>query len=427
MHFENTIEFARKLDAGDALARFRNAFFIPRKNKKELIYFCGNSLGLQPRETHHQIEQELFDWAALGVEGHFEAKNPWVSYHEPFGKLLSDVVGAKPKELVAMGSLTANLHLLLVSFYRPKGKRVKIICEQKPFPSDTYALESQIRFHGLDPADVLVELKAKNGNFILEQEEIIEAINSNGPELALVMMGGVNYLSGQAFDIEGITRAAHQAGAMAGFDLAHATGNIPLKLHDWNVDFACWCSYKYLNSGPGGVGGIFIHEKHLGQKDIPRLNGWWGVDPKKKFRMESEFSAAETAEAWQLSNAPVLPLAAHRAALQLFEEAGMERLHQKSKMLTGYLAFVIQEVNREIESRKANLEIITPIDPDKRGCQLSMIAHGSGKDLHDFLNRSGAVTDWRAPNIIRMAPVPLYNTFEDVFQIGQLILSFFRK
>ena len=425
MVYNNSIDFARKLDAADSLAKYRNRFFIPRKNQHEVIYFSGNSLGLQSRDTFSYFEQELYDWAAMGVEGHFQAKNPWVSYHTLFAEPLARLTGAKPTEVVAMNSLSVNLHLLLVSFYRPTKKRFKILVEHNPFPSDWYAIQSQIRFHGFDPGDSIIEMQPRNGEKTLRTEDILHTIDRNKDSLALVLMGGVNYFTGQVFDMKAITEAASKAGALVGFDLAHAIGNIKLELHYWGVDFACWCSYKYLNSGPGSVGGIFIHEKHLSEKDLPRFNGWWGAEQPKKFLMNKEFSAATTAEAWQLSNAPIFSMTAHLAALGIFEEAGFDALLEKSKLLTGYLEFIINEINKQFNEKTC--EIITPLEPDQRGCQISMVVQIKGKELHEQLMRAGVVSDWREPDVIRLAPVPLYNSFEDVFRFGEIMTGLLKK
>jgi len=349
MPFENTIdfenkgaiEFARSLDDVDPLRKFRERFFIPRHNGKDCIYFTGNSLGLQPRATAQYVQQELDDWARLGVEGHFQARNPWLPYHEIFPIQLSKIVGAKENEVVAMNQLTVNLHLLMVTFYRPAGGRYKIICEAKAFPSDQYAFESQARYHGFDPDEAVIEVSPRQGEHVLRTEDIISTIRRHGDSVAVVLFGGVNYYTGQYFDLLKITEAAHAVGAYAGFDLAHAAGNVALRLHDWNVDFACWCSYKYLNSGPGGVAGIYIHEKHAVNKELPRFAGWWGYDKETRFQMRKGFDAIPTAEGWQLSNVPVLSMAAHKASLDIFEEAGMDALHAKRKLLSGYLHFVL--------------------------------------------------------------------------------------
>jgi kynureninase len=421
MEFENTLEFAKKSDELDPLKQFRQKFFIPQHNEQDCIYFTGNSLGLQPKSVSSYIQQELDDWARLGVEGHFDAKNPWLSYHEIFPKQLSDIVGCLPAEVVAMNSLTVNLHLLMVSFYRPTQQRYKIICEAKAFPSDQYALESQVRFHGFDPTTGIIEVCPGIGENILRTEDILSVIEQHGDQVALVMFGGVNYYTGQYFDIKAITAAAHKAGAYAGFDLAHAAGNIELHLHDWDVDFACWCSYKYLNSGPGGVAGLYIHEKHLANKELPRFAGWWGYTKETRFQMEKGFEAIPTAEGWQLSNAPVLSMAAHKASLDIFIEAGMERLCSKAKLLTGYLLFIIDEINKLNDGRL--IEVITPRDEKERGCQLSMVVKQKGKEIFNELNRQGVISDWREPDVIRVAPVPLYNSFEDVWKFGEIVKS----
>ncbi len=415
--FENTAEFARRMDEKDPLRAFRDEFHFPQHNGRPVIYFTGNSLGLQPKAAAAAVDQEMKDWATLGVEGHFQAKHPWYSYHEELTASSARLVGALPEEVVVMNQLTSNLHFLLVSFYRPQGKRVKILTEQRPFPSDTYAFASQIRFHGLDPKECLVEMKPREGEHTLRLEDIEERIDQLGDELALVCFGGVNFLTGQAFDMGSITEYAHRVGAFAGFDLAHAAGNLHLHLHEWNVDFACWCSYKYLNSGPGGVAGAFVHQQHLG-KDLPRFAGWWGHDKKERFKMEPTFQPMPTAEAWQVSNAPVLAMAVHRVALEQFDRAGMERLRAKSVQLTNYLIAVINGVAAETGSR---LEVITPHDADERGCQISLFAHGLGRDLHRKLTERGVVCDWREPNVLRMAPVPMYNSFEDVHRFGILL------
>ncbi|HEV7231849.1 MAG TPA: kynureninase [Bacteroidia bacterium] len=414
MNYQNTIEFARQLDADDVLKKYRARFYFPQMNGQDVIYFTGNSLGLQPKATQDYVLDELEDWANFGVEGHFHARKPWLSYHEQFAEPLAQITGAKPEEIVVMNQLTVNLHLLLVSFYRPTSQRFKILCEAKAFPSDQYALESQIKFHGFDPAVALVEVEPRKGETCIRQEDILAAIETNRNELALVMIGGVNYYTGQVFDMPSITSAAQKAGAFVGFDLAHAAGNLKLNLHDWNVDFACWCSYKYLNSGPGGVAGVFVHERHLQEKDLPRFAGWWGHDKASRFKMEKGFVPMPTAEAWQMSNAPVLSMAAHKAALDIFSQVGMDALVQKSEKLTGYLEFIIDALD-------AKLEIITPRDKKQRGCQLSIVAHGRGKELFQKLMDGGAITDWREPNVIRCAPVPLYNSFEDIHRFGTLL------
>jgi kynureninase len=415
--FENTLAFAQAQDSTDPLRPFRDEFLFPQKDGRPVIYFTGNSLGLQPKGAAAALKQELDDWAALGVEGHYGAKHPWYSYHEELTGLAARLVGAKEEEVVVMNQLTSNLHFLLVSFYRPLGKRRKILTEQRPFPSDTYAFASQIAFHGGDPDADLIEVAPRAGEYTLHTDDIVAKINELGDELALVCFGGVNFYTGQAFDMATISEAAHAAGAHAGFDLAHAAGNLNLKLHDWNVDFAVWCTYKYLNSGPGSVAGAFVHERHLG-KGLPLFAGWWGHDKQERFKMERTFKPMPTAEAWQVSNAPVFSMAVHRTALEQFDRAGMAGLRVKSEKLTAYLAFVIGMVAKETGTQ---LEVITPEDPAQRGCQLSIMAHGKGKDLFHAIGAKGVLADWREPNVIRVAPVPMYNTFEEVFRFGEIL------
>ncbi len=420
MTYENSLAFALQQDTKDPLKNYREKFYFPKMGAREVVYFTGNSLGLQPKNTQDYILNELEDWATFGVEGHFHARNPWFTYHEQFAEPLSKIVGARPTEVVVMNHLTVNLHLLMVSFYRPDKKRYKILCEAKAFPSDQYALESQVRFHGFQPEDAIIEVGPRSGEYCIRQEDILEAIDKNKDSLALIMIGGVNYATGQVFNMKDITQAAHQAGAIAGFDLAHAAGNIKLELHDWNVDFACWCSYKYLNSSPGGISGAFIHEKHLDNPDIPRFAGWWGTDKHNRFKMEKGFHPVATAEGWQLSNVPVLLLAAHKAAIDLFDEVGMDALISKSEKLTDYLEFIIHDINKNLEHK---LEIITPAERKQRGCQLSIVAHQRGKDLFNKLMQNGVISDWREPNVIRCAPVPMYNSFEDIYRFGEILKS----
>ena len=413
-----TIDFACALDASDPLSKFREQFLIPQHNGKDTLYFTGNSLGLQPREASKTLQIELDDWGELGVEGHFRARNPWMHYHELFSERLAPIVGAEPTEVIAMNALTVNLHLLLVSFYRPSGKRKKILCELKAFPSDRYTLVSQIRFHGGNPEEDLLEIAPREGEHLLRIEDIEKAISDAGEELATVMIGGVNYYNGQLHNLERITKAAHQVGAICGFDLAHGAGNVPFKLHDWGVDFACWCSYKYLNSGPGAVGGAFIHSRHH-TTQLPRFEGWWGHDKDSRFKMEPDYASMGTAESWQLSNAPVLNMAIHKLSLDIFESAGgIDALRERSIRLTSFLEKTIHAVAADTET---DLEILTPSNPVERGCQLSIVAHGQGRDLYDKLSASGVVVDWREPDVIRMAPVPLYNSFEDIARFGQIL------
>jgi kynureninase len=358
---------------------------------------------------------ELEDWAKYGVEGHFKARNPWFSYHHLFTERLAKIVGAKKNEVVAMNTLTVNLHLLMTSFYRPEGKRYKILMEAGAFPSDQYAVESQVRMHGYDPEDAIIEIAPKEGAYIIEEEDILKVISETDGELALVMIGGVNYYTGQFFDLKKISEATHRVGAYVGFDLAHAVGNIPLQLHDWNVDFACWCSYKYLNSGPGGVGGAYVHEHHATNPKVLRLAGWWGNDEKTRFKMEKGFVPKNTAESWQMSNAPVFNMVAHHASLDIFDKAGMTALREKSEKLTAYLEFLLNQIT--------NLPfiIITPSQPQRRGCQLSLLFQERGKEVFDKLTEQGVIADWREPNVIRIAPVPLYNTFEDAYRFYEIL------
>ena len=420
MEYQNTLEFATKADHDDELNAVRDRFHFPVIEGKKCLYFTGNSLGLQPKSTKEFVDQELSDWAAFGVEGHFHSKRPWYSYHEFLTDKTAKLVGAQPDEVVVTHSLTTNLHLLMVSFYRPTKERYKIICEAKAFPSDQYALESQVKFHGFDPEQAIVEVHPREGENTIRNDVIIAKINECGNELALVMIGGVNYFTGQVFDIPRITNSGHAVGAKVGWDLAHAAGNVILKLHDWNVDFAAWCTYKYLNSGPGGVSGIFVHHRHVTNKNLPRFAGWWGHDKETRFLMEKGFDPMPTAESWQLSNAPVLSMAAHLSALTIFDEIGMEKLRHKTIRLSGYLEFLIDEISSELN---VNLEILTPRNWEERGCQLSIVAHGYGKKLFEKLMTEGVIVDWREPNVIRMAPVPLYNSFEDVYRFGQVLKS----
>ena len=425
MNYKNELQFSKLLDDQDDLKEFRSKFFIPQHKGSDCIYLTGNSLGLQAKSTSQYVQQELDDWAKLGVEGHFHAKNPWMPYHEIFPRQLSAIVGCLPHEVVVMNQLTVNLHLLMVSFYRPTKERYKIICEAKAFPSDQYAFESQARYHGFDPDDAIVEVSPREGEYTLRTEDIVTAIEKHGDSIALVLFGGVNYYTGQRFDMETITRVAHKVGAYAGFDLAHAVGNVSLQLNAWNVDFACWCSYKYLNSGPGGVAGVFINEQHAVNKDIPRFAGWWGYTKETRFKMEKGFEAIQTAEGWQLSNAPILSMAAHKASLDIFEEAGMVRLREKGKKLSAYLHYILDDINRRMFEKV--IEVITPVDEKERGCQVSMLMLKSGKEVFAALSEQGVIADWREPNVIRVAPVPLYNTFEDVWKFGNIIETILKQ
>lgn len=413
--YEAVLAYAQSADQTDILFPFRERFHFPKHEGKDVIYLCGNSLGLQPKSVQYLMLAELEDWARHGVEGHFRARNPWFSYHRIFTERLSALVGALPHEVVAMNTLTVNLHLLMLSFYRPEGGRYKILMEAGAFPSDQYAVETQVRMYGYDPREAIIEISPKEGAYIIEEEDICRAIEEAGSSLALVMIGGVNYYTGQCFQLEKITKAAHRVGAYAGFDLAHAVGNIPLSLHAWNVDFACWCSYKYLNSGPGGVGGAYIHEHHARNPKTFRLAGWWGNSEDARFKMEKGFIPDNSADSWQMSNAPVFNMVAHNAALDIYAKAGMKALREKSLMLTGYLAFLLEKIET------LSFTVITPEDPQRRGCQLSLLFHEEGKQVFEYLSSNGVVADWREPDVIRIAPVPLYNTFEDVFRFYELL------
>ncbi|MBS1921047.1 MAG: kynureninase [Bacteroidetes bacterium] len=424
MKFENSLTFARQLDEKDELGKYRFRFYLPNENGKELIYFLGNSLGLQPRTAQSYIKHALDQWAQYGVEGFMKGKLPWLNYHDLLIKPLSKIVGAFPHEVVVMNQLTVNLHLMMASFYQPSAKRKKIIYESKAFPSDQYMLETHIRHHGLNPEEVLVEVSPRTGEHLIIQEDILSAIEKNKDDLALVLWGGVNYYTGQVFDMQTITRAAQTAGAKVGFDLAHAAGNVLLQLHDWNVDFACWCSYKYLNSGPGAVGGAFVHERYHHDNTLNRLAGWWGYDKDTRFQMKKGFKPVLTAEGWQLSTPSPILYAAHRASLEIFEEAGLKPIHNKRKMLNDYLWYILDVCNAQAGEKM--IEILTPGQENERGCQVSMLMLKKGKRIFDQLSANGIFADWREPDVIRIAPVPLYNTFTEVWTFGdtlQKILS----
>lgn len=416
--FDTTLEYAQTQDQMDTLFPFRERFLFPQHNGEDVRYFCGNSLGLQPKSVEYLMNRELRDWARHGVEGHFRAANPWFSYHHIFSERLAKIVGAKKDEVVAMNTLTVNLHLMMMSFYRPEGKRYKILMEAGAFPSDQYAMETQVRMYGYDPNDAIIEVVPKDGEHLINDEAIIAAIENAGDSLAIVMIGGVNYYTGQFFDLAGIVKAAHKVGAKCGFDLAHAVGNIPLHLHDWNADFACWCSYKYLNSGPGGVGGVFVHERHGDNPEVFRLAGWWGNDEKSRFKMQKGFVPQKGAASWQMSNAPVFNMVAHNAALDLFDKAGIDNLRKKSLKMTSYLEFLLRQIDN------LEFEIITPKETERRGAQLSMLFGADGRKVFDHLTENGVVADWREPNVIRVAPVPMYNTYEDCYRLYELLSSF---
>jgi len=414
--------YAAQLDQNDPLKALRDEFHIPVIDGKQTLYFTGNSLGLMPKGAKTYLDEELEDWKNWGVEGHFHARRPWMPYHEFFSESLSKVVGAKPEEVVVMGTLTNNLHLLMVSFFRPEGKRTKILCEAKAFPSDQYALASQLRFHGLDPEEHLIEVGPREGEHHIHTEDFKAAIDAHGEEIALMMIGGVNYYTGQVMAMEELTAYAQAQGIVVGWDLAHAAGNVELHLHDWNVDFAAWCHYKYLNSGPGATAGYFVHERHHGLSDIPRFEGWWGHDKETRFQMPEKFVPIPTAEAWQLSNVPVMAMAPIRASLDIIDRAGFPELQKKSRALTAYLQEVLDYV---AQSTGKSLEIITP--KDARGAQISVHVHGYGRPLFDYLMSEGVITDWREPNVIRMAPVPLYNSFEDIRHFGEILQSYLQN
>lgn len=423
MNFQNTREFAQELDRQDELAKYREEFIFPQVNGKNVIYFTGNSLGLQSKAAKKYVEEVMQDWGNLAVEGHFYADKPWWDYQERFCQPLSEIVGAKPTEVGVMNTLTVNLHLLMVSFYQPSSKKFKIICEEKAFPSDQYMFQSQVAFHaksiGFDPKEAIVEIKRREGEHNIRLEDVLSKIEEVGEELALVLIGGVNYYTGQVFDMKTITEAGHKVGAFVGWDLAHAAGNIELKLHDWNVDFAAWCSYKYMNSGPGNASGYFIHEKHHNDTTLSRFAGWWGHNKERRFLMEPNFDPARSADGWQISNLPVLTLAPYLASVHMFAEIGMPKLIKKRDLITSYLEFILQEIDAEIEGTE--FEIITPSNPNERACQLSVYLHGQGRALFEYLMKNGVITDWREPNVIRLAPVPLYSSFEDMYEFGQIL------
>lgn len=419
MKFENSLQFARDMDRGDQLRSFRKRFHIPLVNGKPAIYFTGNSLGLQPRSTKKYVVDELEDWAKLGVEGHVHARHPWVEYHKFTKKALAKITGAKPIEVVAMNQLTVNLHLLLVSFYRPTSERFKILTEAGAFSSDQYVVESQLKYHGIDPARGLIELHPREGESFLRTEDILEAIRKNGDELALVLFGAVQYYTGQFFDMKAITAAGHEAGAVVGFDLAHAIGNVVMNLHKDDVDFAAWCSYKYLNSGPGAIAGAFVHERFAHDNTLPRFTGWWGHDEQERFLMKKGFRPTPGVDGWQLSNHPVLLSAAHLAALEIFEQAGMKNLRRKSEQLTGYLEYILNSLDPEHHLYR----LLTPTGVKERGCQLSVFMKRNGRKVFDKIAKAGIVADWREPHVIRLAPAPLYNTFEEVFRFGKIMAA----
>jgi len=419
MDFSPDENFAQQMDAADPLRGFRDKFHLPPgKNGEPLIYFAGNSLGLMPKTARKIVEQELDDWAALGVDAHLEAETPWYSYHENLREPLGRIVGAKPIEVICMNSLTVNIHLMMATFYRPTKERFKILMEDPAFPSDTYAIKTQLRHHGFDSKEALVLARPREGEATVRTENIVALIDKNADSLALILLAGVNFFTGQLFDIATITAAAQKHGIMVGIDLAHAVGNVPLSMHDWNVDFAVWCSYKYLNSGPGAVAGAFVHERHATNTELPRLAGWFGNDPNTRFRMqlEPEFIPVASADGWQISNPPIFSMAPLLASLAIFDEAGgMTALREKSEKLTGYLEFLLERAGSN------RFTIITPHDSDARGCQLSILAHQNPKELHEELEAAGVKADFREPNVIRAAPAPLYNSFHDVWRFAKIL------
>lgn len=410
--YQNNLAFAKAQDEKDPLKSYRQQFYIPvDKEDNELIYMCGNSLGCQPKAVSQYLEQELNDWANLGVEGHFDAANPWMPYHEKLSKPMANIVGAKPSEVVIMNTLTTNLHLMMVSFYNPTPERHKIIIESDAFPSDKYAVESQIRQRGFDPEESLILWQPRDGEELCHYEDLEGLVKEHGDSIALLLIGNTNYYSGQFYPIKKITELGHSNGSKVGFDLAHGVGNIMPELHENGPDFAVWCTYKYLNSGPGSLGGCFVHERHHKDPDIQRFTGWWGQNKDTRFNMRKGFDPIPTAEGWQLSNPPILSMAAIKASLDIFAEAGMENIRAKSEKLTGYLEYLVNDLNN------AHISIITPSDPKQRGCQLSIQVKNADKTLHAKLTEAGVISDWREPDVIRVAPAPLYNSFEDVYEM----------
>ena len=436
--FEPTLLFAQQKDREDELHSFRSRFFIPASptpaaSSRESIYFCGNSLGLQPRQAGEYIEQELKDWQNLAIGGYLHARNPWLTYAQPLRQPLARMLGCLESEVTVMNALTVNLHLLLLTFYRPQyapsnsqhsqpsqrsRARYKILMEAGAFPSDQYAAETQVRWHGYDPDEAIIEIAPREGEKTLREEDILQSIDQHKDQLALVLFGGINYYTGQLFDIAAITTAAHKAGALAGFDLAHVTGNVPLQLHDWNVDFAVWCSYKYLNGGPGAAGSAYLHERHARNKDMIRLGGWWGNEESTRFRMEKGFIPKPNAEGWAMSTAQVFNMVCLKASLALFEEAGIDRLRTKSLLLTSYLHFLLQTLDN------IRFHIITPAEPHRRGAQLSLYFEDQGKEIHRQMTDAGIIVDYREPGVIRVAPAPLYNSFEEVFRFYHILRQF---
>ncbi|MCH8535117.1 MAG: kynureninase [Flavobacteriaceae bacterium] len=414
--YDTGLTFAKQMDQDDPLKEFRQEFHIPKqKNGEEHIYLCGNSLGLQPKQTSAFIKQELDDWANLGVEGHTDAQHPWMPYHEFLSESMAKIVGAKPSEVVVMNTLTTNLHLMMVSFYRPTSKKYKIVIEADAFPSDKYAVESQLKFHDIDPAEGLILWQPRKGENLCRLEDLEQIVEDNKGEIALFMIGNTNYYSGQFYDMQKITKLGHENGIVVGFDLAHGAGNIQPNLHEVGADFAVWCTYKYLNSGPGSLGGCFVHERHANNKELKRFVGWWGHNKDTRFNMRKDFDPIPGAEGWQLSNPPILSMAAIRASLDVFERAGFEKIREKSVKITGYLEFLLKELEGN------QIQILTPKNPTERGCQLSIQVKNADKSLYDALTQKGVIADWREPDVIRVAPAPLYNSYQDVYKFVQLL------
>jgi len=427
LNFETTAEFARSMDQADPLRDYQKEFLFPQHQGTDVIYFCGNSLGLQSKGVQSAMQHELDRWSNLGIDGFFEGDPSWLKYHEELSRNLAPIMGAAPSEVIVMNTLTVNLHLMMVSFYRPTKKRFKIIMEAGAFPSDQYALETQVAFHGFDPSDAIIEVAPRSGEELLHDEDILQAIEQHGDELALVLFGGVNYYTGQVYDMAAITEVGHRVGATVGFDLAHGAGNVPVYLHEWGVDFAVWCSYKYLNAGPGGPSGVFVHDRHANNPDLPRFAGWWGYEEGTRFLMKKGFKPAPGAAGWQLSTPNILTMVPHRVSLQLFAKAGFHSLREKSIYLTGYLEYLIRQLPKADE----RFRIITPRETNRRGCQLSILTSHEGKDLFDYLIKNGIILDWREHNlpdekgksagVIRVAPTPLYCSYQDVYRFVELV------
>lgn len=415
MRFQATRAFAEKMDDQDPLKKFRKQFYFPQHKGRKAIYFCGNSLGLQPKTTAKAIRQELKDWKNLAIGGYFNAKNPWLYYHENCKGALADMMGCRRDEVTVMNALTVNLHLLLMSFYKPTSERYIIIMEAGAFPSDQYAVETQVKLHGYDPATAIIEIAPRKGEKTLRTEDIVQTIIANKEHLSVVLLGGINYYTGQLYDLPAITAAAHSAGAIAGFDLAHVAGNVPMQLHKWKVDFAVWCSYKYLNAGPGAVSGVYINVRHAANKQYRRLGGWWGNAESTRFQMKKGFIPKPGVDGWQLSTAQVFNMVALKASLQLFEKAGIKRIRKKSVLLTGYLEYLLQQLTN------VQFEVITPADPLQRGAQLSLYFKKNGKAIHEALTSKGIIVDYREPGVIRVAPAPLFNTFKEVFAFYEIV------